>query len=460
MPDWIVDLIKIGAGLFLYGLVPLFAALLLRSTPRAAAGLAAAMLVLTALPPGWTTLYVANVADYRGHVRGFEIALIDGLALTILWGAVFAGGGRLAGGWRLALPWLVYVMAASLGIVHAIDGNVAGMAVWKNLKAILPLMAAYAAVANEADLRRIVAGATAALLIETGAGIWDRYVHGSFRIHAWFEHSNSLAIWAYMVSLPVLAAALQPREPARTVIFRMLAVIGGGALVVMALARASLAAFAAGATAVVLLSVATRPSLRGLAAALLVLIALGLGAIKGQDSIRIRLSETAEEEGIEDFRTVLNHQSALMFKDQPLTGIGWNNYGKANSRPDGSYSWVVEEWDRDRGHRYEEGQYTANALTESLYWLHLAENGLLGTCAYLLFLIVTLGLVAWVAWRQRRSLIGAVAAGLLCSLGLAYAHGLVERVLVQPKNLATWMLLVGAVVGAGRARPPAITSER
>ena len=146
MPDWIADLIKIGAGLFLYGILPLLAALLLRSTPRAAAGLAAAMMVLTALPPGWTTVYVANQAEYRGHVRGFEIALIDALALTILWEAIFAGGARLAGSWRLALPWLMYVVAASLGIIHALDANIAAMAVWKNLKAILPLMAAYAAV--------------------------------------------------------------------------------------------------------------------------------------------------------------------------------------------------------------------------------------------------------------------------------------------------------------------------
>jgi hypothetical protein len=452
MPDWIVDLIKIGAGLLLYGVIPLGAAVLLRSVPRAAAGLAAAMLVLTALPPGWTTVYVANQAEYRGHVRGFEIALIDAVALTILWGALLAGRGQLRGAWRLALPWLLYVGVCTLSLVQALDPGLALMAVWKNLKVVLPLLAAYAAVGSERELRTVIAGATTALLVQTGAGLWDRYGHGTFRIRAWFEHSNSLAIWAYMVAMPVLAAALCRHERPLTVSLRLLAVIGAAALSIMALARASMAAFAAGAVLVVVATVLFRPSLRSVAAGCLVCLALALGAFKGMDSIQARMAGAEHDSEVEDFRVVLNHQAGIMFADNRLLGVGWNNYGKANSRPDGAYSWVIEEWDRDRGHRYDEGIYVANALTESLYWLHLAENGLLGTAAYLQFMAATWILVAWVAWRQRRNLVGAVAMGLLVALSLAYVHGLVERVLVQPKNLATWLILVGAVVGAGRAR--------
>jgi hypothetical protein len=450
-PMW-MDLGKVAVGLLLYGLVPLFGGLVLRGRPRLVPWMAGVMLILAALPPGWVTLSLFNREGYRGHSRGFEISLIDAVALSVLWWAAMGGARALAGSWRLVLPWLLYVMVAALGVVNALDNTLWAMAVWKNLKAALPLLAAYAAVGSALDLRRVVACAVAALLFQFGAGLWDRYVLGIYRISAWFEHSNSLAIWSYMMALPVLAAAMHPNEPAKVVAGRILAVLAGGGLAIMTLARGSMSAFAVGCAAILVCSVALKPSRRSALAALVLIVGLLFGLMRGLDSIQARIDGAASEEEVADFRVVLNRQSAEMFKDHALVGIGWNQYGLANSRPQGAYSWVIEEWNRERGHIYGEEGYTHNALTESLYWLHLAENGILGTTAYGLFLLVTLVVVLSAAWWRRNDLTGAVALGLFVALCIAYAHGTLERVLVQPKNLTTWLVLVAVVAGAARER--------
>jgi O-antigen ligase len=185
--------------------------------------------------------------------------------------------------------------------------------------------------------------------------------------------------------------------------------------------------------------------------AAVLVVGLLLGLLRGLDSLQARIDGAGQEEEVADFRLVLNRQSAEMFKDHPLVGIGWNQYGLANSRPQGAYSWVIEEWNRERNHVYGEEGYTSNALTESLYWLHLAENGILGTVAYGVFLLVTLLLVVSAAWRRRSDL---TALGLLIVLVITYAHGTLERVLVQPKNLSAWLILVAIVAGAARERVP------
>jgi O-antigen ligase len=142
-----------------------------------------------------------------------------------------------------------------------------------------------------------------------------------------------------------------------------------------------------------------------------------------------------------DLRFALNQQSAAMYRDHPLVGIGWNNYGLANSRPLGmKYSRVLERWEQNRGRRIYPENFRANPLTESLYWLLLAENGALGFAAFLLFAAITLwhGLRATIGFWK--SPLGLVLAGATVALAITYFHMQVERVLVQTKNLTTWMM--------------------
>lgn len=144
-----------------------------------------------------------------------------------------------------------------------------------------------------------------------------------------------------------------------------------------------------------------------------------------------------------------------MLADHPLLGVGWNHFGILNSRPRGDrYSEILEDWDRERGFTIYDENYWANPLTESLYWLWLAETGWLGFAGFCLFLLATLLAVMRASWRQRRTWAGAFALGLLVALSICYLHGTVERILTQPKNLSQWLLLAGLGAGLARMKTP------
>lgn len=142
-----------------------------------------------------------------------------------------------------------------------------------------------------------------------------------------------------------------------------------------------------------------------------------------------------------DYRLVLNQQSAAMLADHPLLGIGWNNFGLVNSRPQGvKYSQILERWEQNRGRKIYPEQFMANPLTESFYWLALAETGALGFAAFLLFA----GLTLWHGLRSTvgfwNSPLGLLLWGVTVALAVSYFHLQVERILVQTKNLTTWVI--------------------
>jgi hypothetical protein len=82
----------------------------------------------------------------------------------------------------------------------------------------------------------------------------------------------------------------------------------------------------------------------------------------------------------------------------------------------------------------------ANPLTESFYWLALAETGTPGFAMFLLFAALTL----WHGLRSTAGLwkspLGLLLLGLTVTLAVSYAHLQVERILVQTKNLTTWVI--------------------
>ncbi len=453
----LLDLIKIALCLVGYLAFAPVLALALTTYPRLRRWCLGALVLFTALPKGWSTLTIFSQDGYRGHVRGWECSLTDMVALGLIGWALLNGraGGRSVVLILTAL-WGGYCLASLPGGLHALDLGYVGMAVFKYTKAVLPLLAVGLALRDREDLRALLAGMTAALLIELTIGLWHRYGQGHWRVMAWFEHPNPLAMWSYLLALPLLGAAMTPGEPRRATLAALTAVAGAGALVIMTLSRAALAAIVLGVGAVLVLRLLQRPS-RQVAVGMVALALAGAAMLAlSFDSIALRARLAGADTGVEDFREVLSRQSAEMLRDRPWTGIGWNNYGVANSRPLGEYSRVIEDWDQERGHRYDEDTYRANALVESWYWLHLAEGGWPSFVALLVFAAATVVTAAIVAWRRRREVAGGFAAGVMVALCLVYAHGQWERILVQTKPLATWMILVGAVaaLASGAAGEP------
>ncbi|MBA3683784.1 MAG: hypothetical protein H0W72_00845 [Planctomycetes bacterium] len=404
------------------------------------------MLLLTALPPGWFTLTAWSQDWYRGHARGYQGSIIEILALALLLAAILRRRPELRVALLLGLIWGFYCLLCSLSLLAPYEPMFARMALFKYIKLGLIPVAACVAVRDAGDVRAVLHAAAIGIGLNLVSATYQRYVLHLNRVHALFEHSNSMGMWSYMLGGVLLAAATTRTVATRTIGWWTGGALAGGALTIMSLARGSMLCCGAVYASIIMLGLAVRPSLRGAILTIGMLLAMALMLLKSIDSIQQRVALTSEQAGYEDIRPILLVQARAMSADHAL-GVGWNNYCIANSRPLGDkYSALLEQYAVDRGSTIYDEQFMRNPMVENIYWLHRAEVGWPGLIGYLLVLAVPLPFALVASIKHRKGLLGAVAAGFLITTVVLYVHGSLERVMVETKNLSAWLVLVGVVV--------------
>lgn len=448
------DLIKLLFAFALYGgFAPLLGMVMAtrRSWQRALFGL---LMFMPSLQPGRITFMLGSIDTYRGHVKGYEVSFIEVFSLALIIAVLRSPRDPLMPR-RAKLPpgtliYLGWALAGLLSIVNAWEPTYAVMAFTRVFKSTLTFAAAALFLRDEKDLRAAISGLALSLIVQGWICMKMRYIDGYFQIKGRFEHQNPMSMWAYMSACVVFAAAMHKEVKGKLLGLCLAAFAAAGLCVLLSVSRAALAAYAIGAGLVLLMAWMRGPGARTAFTTLMGVIGAALVMAFAMDSLNSRLKEVkaSKEVNAEDLRPVLNRQSKAMLNDYPLLGIGWNNYGIANSRPQGfKYSEVLEEWDRERSFTIIDENFWANPLTESLYWLILAENGWLGWFFFVLFQAATIWYGIRAVRQGGKSLLGYVAFGIVVALAICYPHGLVERILTQTKNLTHWLLLAGMLSG-------------
>lgn len=399
----------------------------------------AVMVFMTSMHINKFTLMLMSEEFYRGHTKGFEANLIVSLSLSLL----VAGAWGRAKGFRL-IPsalgwWWLYCTVSMLSVFAAPNVAYTLMAGWKFITVGVILAAAYNFLDDEEDLRWILRAVAVTLMIQAAVVLKMKYVDGFYQVRGWFEHQNPLAMWSYMLGLPLLAATLAGGEKSETRWWG-LGFMASAIIVQSALSRAALAMFVAGVGAVILAGFIDGVTARRVRATLILGFLGMLGGLAAADTIIARFGDRGNQASGET-RDVMNLASAAMLQDSAI-GIGWNNFGLTINQPF-PYGDVINDWERARGHKVDEDY--AKGVVESHYWLLLAETGYGGLLTYL----IMIGLVQWWAlrgaWSRRGTLAGAVLGALAIGFGLTYVHSDLERVLTQTKNLSMWLILVGCV---------------
>jgi cell division protein FtsW (lipid II flippase) len=397
-------------------------------------------------PPGDFTLMLYSIERYRGHTKGFEFNYLEALAMALSLAAYL----EKRKDFKFLPPglwvWIGWVVVCCASVTSAINPLYVWMPTFKFLKMGLVFAGVFHAIHDERDVRAIMRGFSIALILQLLVCLYFRYVKGAYRVIGWFEHQNPMAMWSYMLALPILGLAMSKQTKNKDFLLHAAAFGSAGLVVLLTVSRASLASFAIGTLAVLGMSFLQGFTVRRSVFSL-VLVVGGVAAMAmAMDTFMERMNSAGDDSPENDLRWALNKQSAAMLADHPLTGIGWNNFGLANSRPDGEkYSAILEDWERNRGHAIYAEQFMANPLTESLYWLLLAENGYGGFAVFLLFLSLTLGFALRGVVRYWRGPLGLFLLGVLVALSLTYVQGRVERVLTQTKNLTTWIIFCAVV---------------
>jgi O-antigen ligase len=372
---------------------------------------------------------------YRGHANGYHFYFVEGLAM----GLIIA---RAVENWRefRLLPpglWLYFVYCALslVSIVNAPNANFALMAAFKAIKITLIFIAAYNFLTNQKNIQVFLLAIAAAIGIQLLATLRQRYLLGIYQVTGTFEHQNSLSMFVSMIGMVFLAVTLGPRM--RWSNLYLVAYIACAFIQQSTFSRAGMVVFAAGSIAVAGLSLIDRFTLRRLAV-LGVLGAIGVvGILMSLDTIAARFRDYGNMSSGKT-RQMLNQAARDMVTDYPL-GFGWNNFAIAINRPF-PYGHIIDEWERGGGATID--PYHQKGIAESLYYLVLAETGWQGLLSLLLFMLLFL----W--WNVRAGLyyryhpLGALSLGIAFGCGTNYIQSTLERVLVQPRNMMLWLVLL------------------
>ena len=386
---------------------------------------------------------LANEPDYRGHARGFHFFFNEVLAAGLIFACLFDRKIRTKffppGLWL----WFAYIALSLLSVFNAPLPHYVWMSALKTVKVALIFVATFNVIRDEDDLHFFLSTMTFTMLWEMLVVLKMKYVDERYQVWGTFEHQNSLCMYTTMIGMVLLAAGAGPKYAGKflKVLSKgnlyLIGFLATAVIVQSTLSRAGVVVFAGGTMAVMCLSLVDKISKRKMA----VVAALGLIAMIGlaftMDTIIARFNDTYNKDSNET-RVRLNKASAAMLKDKPL-GVGWNLYAHVINPPY-RYGDVIDEWfimhnePLEKGHR--------KGISESMYWLLLAETGYQGFAGFILLIAVFL-------WRNirgalffRNHLFGCVSLGIAMGCSTNYAQSLLERVLTQPRNMMLWMILL------------------
>ena len=434
-----VDLIKLAIVVPLFFLLAPAAGIFLKDRQawqRVIFALMCFMTINGLFGPGNWGLTLGSIETYRGHTKGYHFYFNYALAIALIvakWREDKKSFRWLPPG----LGWyLLYCGISLLSIVTAPDKNFTIMAAHKQIFSALLMVAAFNVLRTEDDLKFFLRVMFFTMLWELYVCLKMKYLGHMYQIHGTFEHQNPLAMYAVLIGMVFLAVGFGPKfKDANKMI------LGFGfcaAIVECTLSRGALVMFGLGTIGVVGACLVEKITTRRL----IITSGLGLvgavGLVLAIDTIVGRFHDQGNEASGQ-LREVMKDACRAMVADHAL-GVGWNNYALVVNPPY-RYSEIYYDWTRSRNMKvnYDE----PNAVVESHYYLLLAENGYAGLIAWLAVIFVAL-------WRNCRALLffehsflRCLALGIAAGCALNYVQSTLERVLVQPRNLMLWLILLG-----------------
>jgi len=349
---------------------------------------------------------------YRGPDRGYEINLADLIALAL----------ALALAVRLPrrVRWLPYnMLPLALLFVGCVVATVIAPAPLLGTFTLFKLVRVfivYWAVANALETgvpsRAVWRGFVLVAVFLTTLALKQKYVDGLYRVHASFDHSNTIPLYANLV-LPVLLmwAMVDRGLDMRRAAVSALAAMGLTVTVMATFSRAGLALSVFGIVGALLASARRAPRRRLLPVVSVVLVAGLLGGAVAADSLIDRFLNAPESSA--EARSEFNEAAIAMAREHPL-GVGLNNFSR-----------VLTDVDRYRaGITVMKGEEQAG-VAHHIYLLTAAELGYVGL---LLFLLI----MARFTWRggwhglKARTTDAMLARGLMLGLCTLHAAGLLE----------------------------------
>jgi len=431
-----IKLAAIGPIFFILGPALGF---ILKGKPRAQLavfGLMCFMTINGLLAAGNWGLTLDSIENYRGHTKGYHFYYNHALAIALIVAKWLED--RRSFRWiPPGLGWYyLYCGLSLLSLVNAPDKNLAFMAAHKQIFASLLMIATFNTLRKEEDFKFFLRTMATTMAWELFVCFKMKYGQHMYQVRGTFEHQNPLAMYSEQMGMIFLATGLGPAfKKANWVMFGFMAT---GVIVVFTLSRGALVMFALGSVVVVAASLAEKITARRVMVTSVMGILGAIGLMLTLDTIISRFHDQGNAASGE-LREVMKDACRAMVSDHPL-GIGWNNYALVVNPPY-RYADIYYDWLRGRGQTVDESE--PNSVVESHYYLLMAETGYVGLYGWLTVIVIGLYRNMRAFFFFGHSFLRCLSLGIFVGCALNYEQSTLERVLVQPRNLMMWLILLG-----------------
>lgn len=371
-------------------------------------------------------LFVAPVswAMWPGYVKGMEVSLLDAISLAIILAAPLRSR-RV----RMKAPLLLLLAAATLSIAQAQTPIAAFFYAWQLARMFLIFCAAAMLCRTQANAEGIVKGLAIGIAVQAVVGVYQA-LSGAVQVGGTFGHQNQLGMMSHFALFPALALLLGGRRGWAPI----LAPLAAAVVVILTASRGTIGFAAMGIVALLVLSVARRPTGRKSAmvaaclAGLMVSAPLALGTLD-------RRFQQEEAPGAYDERAAFERAARMILADHPL-GVGANEYVVVANT--GGYSLragVIAVFGSRSAH------------VHNAYLLAGAEMGYPGMIALVLALMWPVVVALKFAWRRRRDPDGELMLGCAVAILVVAAHNFYEWIFVTFHTQYLFAIISGMIAG-------------
>ena len=367
-----------------------------------------------------------------GDTQGFEVGLLDWLALTML---LVRGRPRRPIPYRYALA--AYLLVAALSASQAAFALGAYGYVWKTCRMYL----LFAAICRSGADRRMPAfllrGLTLGIAYQGGLAIWQHYGLGMPRATGSFAHQNTLGALVNLVAMAPIALLLAGRAPFLT----WLAPLSAIPISLFTVSRGTILFLGVGSVLVyagsVLRAFSPRKARIGL-----------IGLILGLAVVPVAVAKLDSRSSVEKAESLLLREqyeaaASMMLAEHPL-GIGPNQF-QVSLMTEGYGARAGVDWTQRIG------------IVHNIYWLTAAETGYAGLLALVLVFIVPVLSAFRYAFRAGRDIRGDVLLGLGVGLTMFYVHSLFEWVWRVTSVSYVFWIVVGMTATLSRGVRDTVT---
>lgn len=382
-----------------------------------------------------TSINFFSEETYRGSARGMEVSVLHLLSLALLLSLAMRGRlGKLLPEMGFFL-YVGYFLLCLPSFSTAADGLIAWYETWKMIMLFVFYLAIYK-YQDVCDGFRSTIAALAVFTILNALSVVKQHFGGVYQAHGFFPHQNCLAMGMTLLAPIFFSVYLQDGLRSgfsRLCAFAFLCAVGA---TVWTYSRGGLAMIPIGSgipAAVALLKRGSRLQTIKRLAPIAFAGVIGVAAVLPR--VVQRFQEAPEESG--NTRIELANCAMEMIADEPLCGVGINNWGIKINPP--------YEYAERAGRTNNRGEDFRDGIVETVYLLVGAECGIPALVAMLCWFGWHWFSCIRLLWRLKGTSIACIPAGILGGLTVNYMQSALEWVLRQQMNLILLMTVFAIV---------------